>query len=477
MAGVIMVSSEVAPFAKTGGLGDVLGALPQALTEHGHDVRVIMPKYGCIEEKFVRDMSFLFYIYIPLGWRNQYCGVFSLLRNGITYYFIDNEYYFGDCQLYKWNDLERFAFFDKAVLETLKTLDLSPDIIHCNDWQTGMVPALLKSHYLNDPFFKNTKTVFTIHNLKYQGIFEIDSVRDFFSLDASYFTNDKIEFHGSANLLKAGIVYSDIITTVSPTYAGEIKSFPNGEGLDGLLRARENSLFGIINGIDYNEYSPASNQDIFCNYNHETHAEGKRKNKTCLQEQLGLPIDGDKAVIGLVSRLVSQKGFDIILEAMPSLLNMDLQIVFLGTGDKNFENALSDYAWYNSDKVSANIYFSNEMANKIYAASDLFLMPSLFEPCGLSQLIALSYGSIPIVRETGGLKDTVLSYNEYTNEGNGFSFSPYSAHDLIYTVNRALSFFADKPLWNALVSRCMQNDFSWKESAKKYSELYQNLIY
>ncbi len=472
-----MFSSEVSPFAKTGGLGDVLGALPQALTELGHDVRIFMPKYGVIEENFVSEMSFLFYIYVPLGWRNKYCGVFSLSRNGVTYYFIDNEYYFGDCQLYKWNDLERFAFFDKAALEVLKNLNISPDIIHCHDWQTGMIPALLKSHYLYDPFFENTKTVFTIHNLKYQGIFNIDSVRDFYSLDSSYFTDDKLEFHGNANLLKAGIVYSDIITTVSPTYANEIKSFPTGEGLDGLLRARENSLFGIINGIDYAEYSPSTDPNIFFNYSAETHVEGKKKNKTALQKELGLPIDEEKAVIGIVTRLVGQKGIDILNEAIPALMDMDLQLIILGTGEQSFEKAISDHAWFNSSKLSANIYFNNEMAHKIYAASDFFLMPSLFEPCGLSQLIALSYGSIPIVRETGGLKDTIHSYNEYTNEGNGFSFLPYTAHDLIYTVRRALCFFADKPFWNTLVSRSMKENFSWAESAKKYSELYQNLIY
>ena len=422
-------------------------------------------------------MSFLFYIYVPLGWRRQYCGVFSLIKEDVTYYFIDNEYYFGDCQIYKWNDLERFAFFDKAVLEILKVLDFKPDIIHCHDWQTGMIPVLLHAYYSYDDFFKGIKAVFTIHNLKYQGIFSIENAKDFFSLDSSYFTNDKLEFHGNANLLKAGIVYSDIITTVSPTYAEEIKSSLGGEGLAGLLRARENSLFGILNGIDYDEYNPSCDPHIFFNYSADTHIEGKQKNKIALQKELGLPIDENKAMLGFVSRLVSQKGLDIIIDALPSILNMDVQMVIIGTGEEKYESALSQCAAYHRDRLSVNTYFSNELAHKIYAASDLFLMPSLFEPCGLSQIIALAYGSIPIVRETGGLKDTILSYNEFTGEGNGFSFAPHNAHDLLFTINRAIGFFADKPLWNNMVTNAMNENFSWVESADKYNEIYQKLLY
>ena len=468
-----MLSSEVAPFAKSGGLGDVLGALPQELSKLGHDVRVILPKYGLIDYEFVSRMNFLFYIYIPLGWRNKYCGVFSLEKDGVTYYFIDNEYYFGDKVLYRWDDLERFAFFDKACLEILTRLDFKPDVIHCNDWQTGMVPVILKAYYDKNEFYQNIRTVFTIHNLKYQGIYSVDAVADFFSLDHSYFTDDKLEFHNCANLLKAGIVYSDAVTTVSPTYAEEIKTPLGGEGLDGLLSARSNSLFGILNGIDYNEYSPQNDRFLDDKYSLKNVIEGKKKNKMALQARLNLPIDGEKPMIGLVSRLVDQKGLDIINDAMNELMGFDIQFVILGTGDEKYENMFRHYAWHNSTKVSANIMFSNELAHKIYAASDIFLMPSLFEPCGLGQIIAMSYGTIPLVRETGGLKDTVMSYNEFTGEGNGFSFYPADAKDLLFTLRRALHFYSEKELWESLVKNAMTEVFSWEESAKKYEKIYK----
>ena len=419
MSKILMCSSEVSPFAKTGGLGDVVGALPQALVKLGHDVRVVMPKYGCIPVEYKNAMEFKFFIYVPVGWRRKYCGVFELKKSGVTYYFVDNEYYFGDPYIYKWNDLERFAFFDKAVLELIRHLDFKPDVIHCNDWQTGMIPVMLNAYYVNDDFYKGTKTVFTIHNLRYQGIYSPDVVADFFSLDNSFFTNDKLEFHGCANLLKGGIVYSDYVTTVSPTYAQEIQTPLGGERLDGLLFARSNNLYGIINGIDTDEYNPKTDKYIPENYDLRNVFSKKKANKVKLQEELGLTVDPDKAMIGIVSRLVDQKGFDIIADAMGEITSMDVQLVVLGTGTSNYEELFKQNAWYHPKKVSANITFSNEMAHKIYAASDLFLMPSLFEPCGLSQMIAMRYGTIPIVRETGGLKDSVQPYNEFTGEGNG----------------------------------------------------------
>ncbi len=474
MSNILMVSSEAAPFAKSGGLGDVLGALPQALVKLGHDVRVVLPKYGLIDEKFVSEMKFLFYMYIPLGWRNKYCGVFSIERKGVTYYFVDNEYYFGDRVLYRWDDLERFAFFDKACLEILTRVDFKPDVIHCNDWQTGMVPVILKAYYDRNEFYQGIKTVFTIHNLKYQGIYSMDTVADFYSLPRDFFTNDKLEFHGCANLLKAGIVYSDVVTTVSPTYADEIKTPLGGERLDGLLRARDNSLVGILNGIDYDEYNPKTDPYIAKNFSIRDVVEGKRACKMALQTELGLPVDGDKPMIGLVSRLVDQKGLDIVAAAMDELMGFDIQFVILGTGEEKYENMFRHYAWCNSGKVSANITFSNAMAHKIYAASDLFLMPSLFEPCGLGQLIAMAYGTIPLVRETGGLKDTVQPYNEFTGEGNGFSFYPAEAHDLLHTLRNALHFYSDKTVWTKLVKNALKQDFSWEESAKQYEKIYQN---
>lgn len=473
---ILMVSSEVAPYAKSGGLGDVLGALPQALAAKGHEVAVVLPKYGCIKEEFLHQMYYKFFIYVPLGWRNKYCGVFELIKDGVKYYFIDNEYYFGDPYLYKWNDLERFAFFDKAAMEILKGIDFRPDIIHCHDWQTGMIPVILDAYYKQDEFYSQIKTVFTIHNLKYQGLYSVEAVSDFYSVNMGYFTNDKLEFHGCANLLKAGLVYSNLITTVSPTYADEIKSPIGGERLDGLLRARENSLFGIINGIDYNEYNPRRDHMIFEKYNLNNFTNGKKQNKLRLQEQLGLPQDGEKVMIGLVSRLVDQKGLDLIAVAMNELMEMDIQFVVVGTGEEKYENMFRHYAWCNPEKMSANIMFSNELAHKVYAACDLFLMPSMFEPCGLGQLIALSYGTIPIVRETGGLRDTIQSYNEFTGEGNGFSFAAYNANDMMYTIRRAVSFFSNKEIWPKLVRRAMKENFSWEESAKRYIELYESLV-
>lgn len=476
MSKILMCSSEVAPFAKTGGLGDVLGALPQSLAALGHDVRVVMPRYGCIPEKYRDKTEFCFFIYVPLGWRRKYCGVFKLEQNNVTYYFIDNEYYFGDPYIYKWNDLERFAFYDKACLEILKHLDFRPDIIHAHDWQAGMIPVLLKAYFEDDEFYRGIKTVFTIHNLRYQGIYSIDIVSDFFSLKSDFFTDDKLEFHGCANLLKGGIVYSDYVTTVSPTYAGEIKTPLGGEKLDGLLSARSNSLFGIINGIDYSVYNPDTDPFLFENYNVKNVSEKKKINKIKLQEQLGLPVDGEKAMIGIISRLVDQKGFDLIAAAMGELMSLDIQLVVVGTGEARYEEMLRQSAWYNPQKLSANIVFSNDLAHKVYAASDLFLMPSLFEPCGLSQLISFAYGTIPIVRETGGLKDTVIPYNKFTGEGSGFSFGPYTSHDMVYTLRMALELFADKKVWNALMKNAMKLNFSWNASAKEYEKLYNNLL-
>lgn len=476
MSKILMCSSEVAPFAKTGGLGDVVGALPQALAKLGHDVRVVLPKYGCIPQQYQEAMEFLFFLYIPLGWRRKYCGVFRLQKDGVTYYFIDNEYYFGDPYLYKWNDLERFAFYDKACLEILKTLDFRPDVLHCHDWQAGMIPVLLNAYYVRDEFFRGIKTVFTIHNLRYQGLYSIDVTADFFSLDSSFFTNDKLEFHGCANLLKGGIVYSDYVTTVSPTYAEEIKTPAGGERLNGLLKARENALYGIINGIDTEEYNPKSDAYIYEHFDLRNLVSKKKANKMKLQEELGLPVDGEKAMIGIVSRLVDQKGFDIIADSMGELMEMDIQLVVLGTGEERYENLFRQNAWFHPDKMSANIMFSNEMAHKIYASCDILLMPSMFEPCGLSQMIAMAYGTLPLVRETGGLKDSVQPYNEFTNEGNGFSFGPYNSHDMMYTLRMALNLFADKEVWTPMMKRAIKTDFSWNASAKQYSDLYAQLL-
>lgn len=479
MSNIFMCSSEAAPFAKSGGLGDVLGALPQALAKLGHDVRVAVPKYGCIPREYCEKMEYKLFTYVQLGWRRKYCGVFEMALNGVTYYFVDNEYYFGDPYIYKWNDLERFSFFDKACSEILPLLNFKPDIIHTHDWQTGMIPVLLNAYYINKDFYNNfykrTKTVFTVHNLRYQGIYSIDTTAELFSLDNEFFTDDKLEFHGCANLLKGGIVYSDYVTTVSPTYAAEIQTPVGGEKLDGLLSARRNSLYGIVNGIDTDIYNPETDPMLYKNYDSESAPEKKKQNKLMLQRQLGLSEDGEKAMIGIISRLVDQKGLDLISAAMNELLSMDIQLVIVGTGDYVYEDMFRKTAWYNPKKVSANIMFNNDLAHKVYAACDIFLMPSLFEPCGLSQLISYRYGTIPLVRETGGLKDTVIPYNEFTGKGTGFSFAPYNAADMMHTLRMALKIFADKNIWNKLVKNAMKLDFSWEESAKKYDNLYTKL--
>ncbi len=476
MKKILMVASEAVPFAKSGGLGDVLGALPQAMKKLGNDVRVVLPKYSSIPWEYVSEMEFLFYIYVPVGWRNKYCGVFRLVRDGVIYYFLDNEYYFKRDGLYGEDDLERFAFFDKAALEILIKLEFRPDIIHCNDWHTGMIPVILKAYFGQNEFYRGIKTLFTIHNLKYQGIYSIEAAKDLFSLGDEFFTDDKLEFHGNCNFLKAGIVYSDLVSTVSPTYAEEIKGPMGGEGLDGLLFARGNSLYGILNGIDYNEFSPKTDGLIEANYGWEDFSQGKRENKISLQKRLGLFVDGEKAMIGIVSRLVEQKGFRLIREALDEIMSLDVQLVVLGTGEAQYENMFKEYAWRYPEKLSANIMFSDELAHKIYASSDIFLMPSLFEPCGLSQLIAMSYGTVPLVRETGGLRDTVKPFNEFTGEGNGFSFSPPYAHDMVYTLRRALNFFGDRKVWQGIVENGMAEDFSWEEAARKYETVYSRLL-
>jgi starch synthase len=474
---ILMVAAECAPFAQTGGLGEVIGSLPQKIAAEGHDVRVILPKYGCIKEEFVKQMKFKFFIYVSMNWRKKYCGVFELERNGITYYFLDNEFYFGGESLYSWNDFEKFAFFDSAILEVLPLLGFKPDIIHCHDWQSGMVPVVLKAQYLDTGLYKNTKTVFTIHNLRYQGVFSCDLMADYFELDWDYFTPDKLEFYGGASFMKGGIVYSDIITTVSPTYSKEIQKPEFGERLDGLLRSRAESLYGIVNGIDVDVYNPKTDALIFENYGAENFEKGKTANKLALQKKCGLAENADIPMIGIVSRLADQKGFDLVNAVIEKLIEKDAQIVVLGTGDGRYENMFRHYAWKNGDKIFANIVFNAEFSHKIYAASDMFLMPSMFEPCGLGQLIALNYGSVPIVRETGGLKDTVTNFDPTTKGGNGFSFANYDSSDMLSAIERALSLYkTDKAAWGEIVRRGMNEDFGWGASAKRYVDMYKKLI-
>lgn len=411
--------------------------------------------------------------------QSRYVGILQYVYQGITFYFIDNESYFCGSKPYgDWYfDLEKFSFFCRAALSSLPVIGFQPDLIHCHDWQTGLIPVLLKDSFHGGDFFRDIKSVITIHNLKFQGVWDVKTIQRMSGLPDFYFTPDKLEAYKDGNLLKGGIVYADAITTVSSTYAEEIKMPFYGEGLDGLMRAKAGNLRGIVNGIDYEEFNPETDIHIAAHYNIKNFRKEKVKNKRALQQELGLPVDDKKMMIGIVSRLTDQKGLDLIQYVMDDLCQDDIQLVVLGTGDEKYENMFRHYDWKYHDKVSANIYYSEPMSHKIYAACDAFLMPSLFEPCGLSQLMSLRYGTVPIVRETGGLKDTVIPYNEFEGTGTGFSFSNYNAHEMLNSIRYAERIYYDKRReWNKIVDRDMATDFSWNSSAVKYQELYDWLI-
>jgi starch synthase len=473
---ILFAASECAPFIKTGGLGDVIGALPGALLEQGVSVSVILPKYGDLSLSIKEEMNHVCSINVPVGWRMQYCGIEKINRDGVDYYFLDNEYYFKRHGSYGfYDDGERFAFFSRAVLEALPFLDGKPDIIHCHDWQTGPIPALLKAHYKNHPFYRDIKTVFTIHNLRYQGVYSKSVLYDLLDLSELYFNTDGLEFYGNVSYLKGGLAFSDFLTTVSPTYAKEIQTPYYGENLDGFLRKKQNQLAGIVNGIDADLYSPETDQSIYSTYHDHS---GKQENKRRLQEEFGLPVQDDIPVISMVTRLVDQKGMDLVLHVFHEIMKQNVQFVVLGTGDYKYENAFHELAAQYPGQVIIKTLFDDTLARKIYAGSDLFLMPSQFEPCGIGQLLAFRYGTLPIVRETGGLMDTVKPYNEFTNEGNGFSFTNYNAHDMLFTIERAVWFYRFQPnKWKMLVERAMQLDFSWSHSSKEYKELYEKILY
>lgn len=479
MKKILFVASECVPFIKTGGLADVVGSLPKCFDKKEYDVRVIIPKYMCMDQKWKDKMTYLNHFYMDLCWRRQYVGIMEMEYEGVKYYFIDNEYYFAGDKPYSdvRYDLEKFAFFSRAVLSALPVIDFRPDVIHCHDWQTGLVPVYLHDSFAYGDFYRGIKSIMTIHNLKFQGVWDIDTIKDIAGLSDYYFTSDKLKDYDNGNYLKGGIVYADMVTTVSDTYAQEIKTPFYGEGLDGLMRARSNCLRGIVNGIDYKEYDPATDKLIAKNFSVENFRKEKVKNKTALQKELGLEVNPKKMMIGLVSRLTDQKGLDLIACVMDELCQDAVQFVILGTGEKRYENMFRHFDWKYGKDVSANIFYSEELSHKIYAACDAFLMPSLFEPCGLSQLMSLRYGTLPIVRETGGLKDTVQPYNEYENTGTGFSFSNYNAHEMMGTVRYAEHVFYDKKRdWNKMIERAMKADFSWKASAEKYQQLYNDLL-
>lgn len=412
--------------------------------------------------------------------QDKYVGVLKYEQDGVTYYFIDNQEFFTGFSPYTSDtkfEIEKYTFFDKAVLSMLPLIDFKPDIIHCHDWQTGFLPVYLKNEFAANPFFWGIKTIITIHNLKFQGIWDKEWVQGVSGLTDNLFTPDKLEFKKDANMLKGGLVYADYITTVSDTYANEIQTEYYGEGLNGLLSARHFDMQGIVNGIDYNAYDPQTDGKIYCNYNASDFRKKKFNNKTKLQQELGLAVDKKKYMIGLISRLTDQKGLDLINNVIEGIVDDFTQLVVIGTGDPQYENMFRHYAWKYPDRVSANICYSDDLAHKLYAAADAFLMPSRFEPCGLTQLISFRYGTVPIVRETGGLKDTVKPYNEYENSGDGFSFSNYNADEMLAVINYSKHIFFDKKReWNQIVDRGMANDFSWNASKFKYEGLYNYLI-
>ncbi|MBD7913453.1 glycogen synthase GlgA [Clostridium cibarium] len=474
---ILFVASEAHPFIKSGGLGDVAGALPKELAKKGVDVRVVIPKYRSINWELKGKIRFIKWYTVNVGWRAQYCGVFEYNHEGVIYYLIDNEAYFDRDGLYGfYDDGERFAFFDRAVLNMLKQIAWQPDVIHCNDWQTGMIPVLLRLEYSKDLFYSSIRTVFSIHNILFQGCFDKTILPELFGYDYEPYKNKSLEFDKGVSFMKGGLNYSDLISTVSYSYANEIKTPDYGEKLDGLLRCREGALRGILNGIDYEEFNPATDNYIYKKYDVST-LKDKQTNKVELQRELGLYENRNTPMIGMITRLTKQKGIELLVYIAERLLQQDVQLVIVGTGDKNFEDYFKWLDYRYGDKVSANIRFDNTLAHKVYAASDMFLMPSLFEPCGLGQLIALRYGSIPIVRETGGLRDTVTPYNQYDESGNGFSFANFNGEEMLSIIQYAINIYYDKRQWNKIIRHAMRSDNSWSKSAEEYLNMYRELSY
>lgn len=474
---VLLVAAEAHPFIKTGGLGDVMGALPKALSKIGVDARVVIPNYKNINWNFKKDFKFIKWFFVKVGWRTKYCGVFEYKYGGVTYYFLDNEEYFNRDTLYgHFDDGERFAFFDRAAIQFLREINWHPDVIHCNDWQTGMIPVLLRLEYGKfDDFYRNIKTVYSIHNIVFQGAFDRHVLPELFGYNFNAYDNKTLEYCHGVSYMKGGINYSDKVSTVSYSYAKEIQTPQYGHGLDGLLRQRSYALRGILNGIDYDEYNPWDDNFIYQKYNYDYRVD-KNINKTRLQKELGLPVRPEVPMLSIVSRLTEQKGMNLVLDIAQGIVDMDVQLVILGTGDKYFEDCFRGLQYHHPDKVSAQIKFDNGLAHKIYAGSDIFLMPSLFEPCGLGQLIALRYGTIPVVRETGGLKDTINPFNEYTGEGNGFSFRNFNAHEFYNTVAYAVRTFHNKWNWNMLIDHAVNSNNSWEKSAWEYKGMYEEVM-
>ena len=473
---ILFASPEVAPFIKTGGLADVAGSLPPALAELGHDVRVILPLYEQIGEDWRSQMTFVKYYYVRLAWRSIYCGLFQLERNGVTYYFVDNESYFKRQGIYgHFDDAERFAYFSRAVIETPGQIDFKPDIIHCNDWQTALVPIYLLEERYRQNTLSRTKSVFTIHNIEYQGRYGRDLLEDLFGLDESYFNENMLKFYDDISLVKGAVNAADYVTTVSPNYANELQFSFYAHGLEGVIAANRGKLRGILNGIDMKANDPSTRKDLAARFTSRNH-KGKAKCKAALQERLGLKVDPNVPIIACISRLVGHKGFELVCQAFRGIMDMEVQFVLLGTGEWGYEqffrNAQNEYP----GRVSANILYDGTLSDAIYAGADLFLMPSIAEPCGLSQMFAMRYGTVPVVRMTGGLLDSVPAYNPEENTGLGFTFGSVDAGDMLGALYRAVGvYYDDKKAWDQLVTRDMEADFSWDRSAQEYVDVYRTI--
>ncbi len=471
---VLFVASEASPFIKTGGLGDVVGALPKALKKFGTDARVIIPLYSSISQGLKDKMSFLGSFYVKISWRETYCGIFCAEYDGITYYFIDNEQYFNRANTYgEYDDSERFAFFSKAVLDVLNMVDFFPDIIHINDWQTSLLPVYLNAYYRSDARYNNIKTVLSIHNIEFQGKYNPIILGSIFGLDVSY--RSLLMYNGDLNLLKGGIEASDMVITVSKSYAEEILTPEFSFGLHNILIPRKYKLYGVINGIDTEKFNPETDSCISRKYSYET-IRFKSFNKKNLQKEMGLSENNDIPIIGMVTRLASQKGIDLLCEVAHEISSLGIQLICLGTGESRYEQFF--YSWEHScrDKIRGYIGFSGDMAQKIYAGADMFLMPSKTEPCGLSQMIAMRYGTIPIVHSVGGLRDTVCAFNPETKEGNGITFQSFNAYDMLDAIKRAIALYHEKASWRALRKNAMNGDFGWEKSAEKYINIYKELL-
>ena len=466
---ILFAASEARPFIATGGLADVIGSLPQALAKDPtYDIRVVLPLYSDIKQDMRRKMSFLGNIYIPLSWRNQYCGIFRCKQEGVTYYFLDNEYYFKRSGCYGfYDDGERFAFFSRAVLEFLPFIGFYPDVLHCHDWQAALAAIYLKTIYNKRPEYQNIRSLFTIHNIEYQGKYSLDILGDLFGLPQEY--KGLLEFDGCINLMKGAIQCSERFSTVSPTYANEIKTAQYAHGLQSVILANADKLTGVLNGIDVNSYNPETDASLFANYTPDTF-EGKAVCKRELQKMLGLPVK-DVPIIAMITRLVSHKGIELVKTVAEDILHEDVQFVLLGTGDRAYENYFRDLGRRYDCKVSANIAFNGDLSRKIYSGADIFLMPSVSEPCGLSQMIASRYATVPIVRETGGLYDSIKPYGA---GGNGFTFASCNAYDMLYVIHEALDTYKKKAEWQALMKKAATTDFSWSHSADEYKKLYED---